>query len=182
MQARARPHSIRAQRGVSLIITLVMLVIIGLTAAAAMRSAVSSEKVINNMRSEALAQQYAEVALRYCEKQMARASVDRPEKLQNDALFTVDVADPPKWAASSTWVGATALRTLVPEDEYKNADSSYVPGAAPQCFVEKQRLADGTSVATVITARGFSPDYRADGDGNTTAGSVVWLQSTATYN
>jgi hypothetical protein len=47
----------------------------------------------------------------------------------------------------------------------------------PECVVERQGLADG-SLAYVITARGFSPGYTADGvSGVTTAGSVVWLQS-----
>jgi hypothetical protein len=38
-------------------------------------------------------------------------------------------------------------------------------------------------VALVVTARGFSPDYRADSaSGKTTAGSVVWLQTTSAFN
>ena len=52
------------QTGVSLIIVLIMLVIIGLTSAAAMRNATSGEKVTNNIRLQNLAQQYAEAALR----------------------------------------------------------------------------------------------------------------------
>ena len=49
-------------------------------------------------------------------------------------------------------------------------------------MVERQGLADG-SLAYVITARGFSPGYAADAvSGVTTAGSVVWLQSTVLLN
>jgi type IV pilus assembly protein PilX len=175
-------HSRRqAQRGVSLIITLIMLVIIGLTAAAAMRSAVSSEKVINNMRAEALAQQYAEVALRYCEQQMELASAGRPASLQDTAITTTAAGATPTWQLTTTWTGGATKMTTIPEAQIKSGDSSFVPTSAPQCFVERQTLADGSN-AVVVTARGFSPDYQADGNGNTVAGSVVWLQSTSAFN
>lgn len=179
MQYRSRPA--RAQRGISLIITLIMMVIIGLTAGAAMRSAVSSEKVINNMRSEALAQQYAEVALRYCEQQMELASAMRAEtRLRDASLVTTLVGGTPAWNGTATWVGGASLKTTVPDVQFRNTESSVSP-IAPECFVEKQALADGT-IAVVVTARGFSPDYAADSDGQTTAGSVVWLQSTTGIN
>ncbi|MBC5785006.1 hypothetical protein H8N03_18815 [Ramlibacter sp. USB13] len=182
MRVPAHTPLARAQRGVSLIITMVMLVIIGLTAAAAMRSAISSEKVINNMRSEALAQQYAEAALRYCEQQMALPSVSRVAKLQDDQIATIDYGAATKWETTTSWVGGTPARVIVPNEQFKNTDSSFSPSVAPQCMAEKQKLADGTSVAVVVTARGFSPDYAADADGKTTAGSVVWLQSTSAFN
>ena len=63
----------RPQAGVSLIIVLIMLVIIGLTSAAAIRNATSGEKVTNNIRLQNLAQQYAEAALRYCEAELGKA-------------------------------------------------------------------------------------------------------------
>ena len=61
------------QRGVSLLIVLIMLVIIGLTSAASLRSASSNERISNNFRMHALAEQYAEAALRYCETQLTLA-------------------------------------------------------------------------------------------------------------
>lgn len=52
---------------------------------------------------------------------------------------------------------------------------------SPACLVEKQILKnqpDGLPIH-VITARGFSPDHRADAStGATTAGVALWLQST----
>jgi hypothetical protein len=47
-----------------------------------------------------------------------------------------------------------------------------LPAKKPECVVENL---SGSGV--VITARGFSPDYAADGSGYTTSGAVVWLQS-----
>jgi Tfp pilus assembly protein PilX len=166
---------------VTLIIALIMLVIIGLTAGAAMRSAVSSEKAVNNMRSEVLAQQYAEVGLRYCEEQVKRPSGDRPPTLQDDVIAVTVAPNALRWELPATWA-AGGGRTQVPAGEYSNALSSNTPATAPQCFAEKQTLPDGKS-AVVITARGFSPDYRGDPvTGNTTAGSVVWLQSVQAFN
>jgi len=172
------------QVGVSLIIVLIMLVIIGLTSAAAMRNATSGEKVSNNIRLQNLAQQYAEAALRYCEAEMLKVDADRvatlaEAKITTTVLGTADAAT--GWGQAASWTGAggiTATKTTLPEGRVKSQDSSFRPSRLPECVVERQGLADG-SLAYVITARGFSPGYTADAvSGVTTAGSVVWLQST----
>jgi type IV pilus assembly protein PilX len=168
------------QRGVSLIITLIMLVIIGLTASAAMRGTISSERVVNNMRSEALAQQYAEAALGYCEDQMNLASASRITALQ-DANLTV-VTGTPSWQITATWVGGAVTRIEVPQARLQSVDSSFVPSVRPQCHVQLQTLPD-TRTAVLITSRGFSPDYTANAtSGRTLTGSVVWLQSMLALN
>ena len=173
----------RAQAGVSLIIVLIMLVIIGLTSAAAMRNATSGEKLTNNIRLQNLAQQYAEAALRYCEAEMIKADADRVATLAEANISTTPVgtADAATgWGQASSWTGAggiAATKTALPEAWVRSQDSSFRPSRLPECVVERQGLADG-SLAYVITARGFSPGYTADGvSGVTTAGSVVWLQS-----
>ena len=177
----ARPvPSPRSQRGVSLIIVLIMTVIIGLTAAASMRTAVSTERVVNNLRSEAVAQQYAEAALQYCETETSKASADRIAQLA-DGQFTIHGAGVSSfnWEVSTTWTAnAVNARINLPDTALKTADSAYAPSgvSVPQCYVEVVTLAD-VSTAWLITARGFSLDYARDGDGQTTNGSVVWLQS-----
>ncbi len=170
-----------SQRGVSLIITLIMLVIIGLTASAAMRGSISSERVVNNMRAEALAQQYAEAALRYCETQMNLPSAARIPQLADASLTTVAVGGSPTWQVSGTWVGGGASQITVPDTWIESVDSSFTP-PAPECFVEFQLLPD-TRTAVLVTARGFSPDHTADATtGRTLSGSVVWLQSMLALN
>ena len=173
--ARSAPS--RLQRGVSLIIVLIMTVIIGLTAAASMRNAVSNERVINNMRSETVAQQYAEAALRYCEVETAKATADRIPQLQ-DGQYTIHaVGASTNWKVSATWINTTNGRVDVPASQLKTSESSYEPGTLPQCFVEVVTLAD-TKTAWLITARGFSMDYSKDAtSGRTLSGSAVWLQS-----
>ena len=191
----------RPQAGVSLIIVLIMLVIIGLTSAAAIRNATSGEKVTNNIRLQNLAQQYAEAALRYCEAELGKADdVAFPVGRMGTSLVEANVTTVTStasalhasegaaspilaWERSATWTGSagavlTATRTVLAEAQIKSADSSFRPTRLPECVVERQTLADGTT-PYVVTARGFSPDYVADStSGKTTNGSVVWLQST----
>jgi Tfp pilus assembly protein PilX len=89
MLSELKPHS---QRGVTLIIALIMVIIIGLTSAAAMRGATSSEKVVNNIRMQNLAQQYAEAALRYCESQLLLADGSRPQYLAERQYYGDDIS------------------------------------------------------------------------------------------
>ncbi len=175
------------QCGVSLLIVLIMLVIIGLTSAASLRSASSNERISNNFRMHALAEQYAEAALRYCETQLTLADGARVDSLKEASLRNFTGAAYPAWANPLTWTGAggaSASLTSVPEAFVASADSAFKPTQLPQCAVEKQSLAltqngvpPGAADVYVITARGFSTDYSASPQGVGLTGSVVWLQS-----
>jgi type IV pilus assembly protein PilX len=184
------PHRSRRDRqgGISLIIVLIMLVVIGMTSAATIRSATSDERVSNNMRMQNLAQQYAEAALRYCESQVAMPDADptRVATLKEGILVQTDIGGAPAWNHDYAWTGiggvALASLTTVPESQIKSLDSSFRPTVLPQCVVEKQVVEVAKPAAYVITARGFSPDYTADAaTGKTTGGSVVWLQATLAF-
>ena len=174
------------QKGISLIIVLLLMVVIGLTAASAMRGATSSQRVTNNVRMDVVAQQYAEAALRYCEAQLQLADAARVNSLKVAVIPTVDMTvtgTTGAWQNTNSWTGgvnaggAAATRTSLGASLYSSASSSYLPAKAPECVVESQTLGSPTFTVTVVTARGFSPDYRADVNGNTVNGAVVWLQS-----
>ncbi len=172
------------QKGVSMVIVLIMLIVIGLTSAAAIRNTTSSERLTNNLRVQNLAQQYAEAALRFCETEIAKADASRTSSLREANIVATAFGATAAWNQTVTWTGtggASASMTSVPESQIYSSDSSFKPSVLPQCVVEKQSLPDG-SQSYVITARGFSPDYVADGSGKTTQGSVVWLQSTVFMN
>jgi Tfp pilus assembly protein PilX len=176
------------QSGISLIIVLIMVVVIGLTSAAAIRNATSGEKLTDNIRLQNLAQQYAEAALRYCEAELAKADGARVATLAEANIIetAAGAADAATgWGQSATWTGAggaSASLTTVPEAAISSADSAFRPATRPQCVVERQLMADA-NVAYVITARGFSPGYTADAvTGRTLSGSVVWLQSMVSLN
>ena len=165
-------------RGVSLIVTLVMLVVMGLTAATALKSATSNEKVVNNLRVQNLAQQYAEGALRYCEYELVKASASRVSSLA-DSEIDVTPASDPNWNKSTTWTASPSIATRVTSSFLSSSNSSFTPPKLPECYVERHVYASG-GTATVVTSRGFSPDYIANNSGETTNGSVVWLQSILT--
>ncbi len=175
------------QRGVSLLIVLIMLVIIGLTSAASLRSASSNERISNNFRMHALAEHYAEAALRYCETQLTLADNARVNSLQDASLQAFTGAAYPAWANTLTWTGAggaSASLTRVPEALVASADSAFKPAQLPQCAVESLSIPltqngepAGAADIYVITARGFSTDYSASAQAVSLAGSVVWLQS-----
>lgn len=182
----------RHQTGISLIIVLIMLVVIGLTSAAAIRNATSGERATNNIRMQNLAQQYAEAALRYCEAQVSLADSDpnrvatlRDANIVQTAFVVGQAAfqPTPLWKQTITWTGAagsggaSSSRTVLPQSQIKSGNSSITPKTLPQCVAERQIMADG-KIALILTARGFSPDYTAAAfTGLTTGGSVVWLQS-----
>lgn len=192
-----RLTGLHREAGLSLIMVMIMLVIIGLTSAAAIRSATYGERATNNIRMQNLAQQYAEAALRYCESQLALADAARPNTLKNRAAGAVTgvfndlngVAIILNFPAAGfnqavTWIGngsASGSLTTVPAAQLSSVNSAFTPTVRPQCVAERQVLPDN-SPATVVTARGFSPDYAADAvTGVTTKGSVVWLQSTIRF-
>lgn len=183
-------NSIVLQRGLSLIIVLILLVVIGVTAASAMRNATSSQMVTNNIRMDNMALQYSEAALRYCESELQLADTNRVSTLQNSVIPTVDMRTAGAtglWENTLSWTGAStagfaaATRTSLSgvSSQYSSTLSSYTPATAPECVAEIQTLGTATTPFTVmvVTSRGFSSDYKADSSGTTIRGSVVWLQS-----
>lgn len=190
MRSNNVPACSPRQQGISLIIVLILMVVIGLTSAAAMRGATSGQRLTNNVRAENTAQQYAEAALRFCEAQLQVAV--RPNSLL-PAVIPITIMDPAVnplaqgvWENVVAWngpagVGAATTRTPLNQAQFATAGlSSYLPSKAPECVVEVQTLGIAPAPlfnVTVVTSRGFSSDYLADNAGNTIKGSVVWLQS-----
>jgi type II secretory pathway pseudopilin PulG len=172
----------RANQGISLIIVLVMLVIIGITAATAMRTATSEQRATNNMRMETVAQQYAEAALRICEGQMKLASASRFAAFRSPLPVSPTLPADPRWRTPANWIAVTppsGRYDLSANDNIYDSNNN-PPTTYPQCLVELQTVPATPTpfTITVITARGFSPDYaRNAGTGETTQGAVVWLQS-----
>lgn len=183
----------RGERGVTLLVVMVLLLILGLSAAAVLRNAASGERFAHNLRQQQLAQQQAELALRYCEAELRKPDGGEPglppgavlrEPILAEAGLTRTAWDaPPAWRQGANWIGmggAASARVVLPQDHAGSPASGLVPGRQPECLVELQVLADGALVH-VVTARGFSPAYPAGADVDPSAspagGAVVWLQS-----
>ena len=160
-----RPH--RRARGFSLIIAMLMLAVIGLASAAIMRNATTGDQVANNNRLQTQANQYAQFALRWCERQLTLDAGSR-------ATTVFAATNPPAWTSRQNWtVGGSAhgAHTLAARD----IGSAVQPRVFPQCLMESTPTPD----VYTVTARGFSADFKADpGTGATRNGSAVWLQAT----
>lgn len=158
--------------GVSLIIVLIMLAVIGLVSAAAMRSATTTEMVARNVRYQLLAQQQAESVLRYCERQLLLAEDQRVASLRTIAAAA---ADPPsRWTVPSNWSGTDSASTTLTTLPADLLGPGSVPQVAPQCLVERWSWLAGEAYR--VTARGYSTNYSRDSQGYTGAGLVSWLQ------
>lgn len=155
------------ERGVTLIIALIMLIIIGLTSASVMRATLNSDQVANNTRTQTLAHQAADVALRYCERQVTMVTPGIPIRAAQT---------PPAWESFASWYGGAKVANEVTAAAIGSAISSFTPSKLPECIAERSDEVAG-AITIIVTARGFSPDYAESDTGRTTAGSVVWLQS-----
>lgn len=179
----------RSQRGVTLIVALVMLVIIGFMSAAMMRGALTGDTIANNLRVQNYAMQQAQLGLRYCEHVVEKNRLE-PQSARSAAGIPPPASAPPPpppeppasypWQAFKSWHDGLPIddgqgAQDVPREWYVgSAVNELQPPKAPQCLIALHKTLDNTYV---ITARGFSPDWSEDGDGRTKSGSVVWLQS-----
>lgn len=178
----------RRERGVVLVIAMILLVVLSLISVAAVRSASSTEIAANNARQQGLAMQAAEAALRYCEtgaisfmKGTGTLQIT-PQAQPSSAAGTYT------WQVLSNWDGAGSsatpgLRILT------DAEVNSVTGANaklykryPECMVQYQFNVPLDLNRVVVTARGFGPDVPAvDGSRTAPKGSEVWLQSFVRY-
>jgi type IV pilus assembly protein PilX len=156
----------QAQTGVAMLMALVMLLVVSLGSSALLRSALNTDDVALGTRLQLQARQAAELALRYCEQQLIRSDSAVP--------VLAKPASGSHWQQFANWFGTGRQAVQVPPEQ---ASSEAFPQASlPECLAEEDLLADGAAVV-LLTARGFSPDYRADAQGRTLSGSVVWLQA-----
>ena len=180
--SNVRTAGLNAQRGIVLIMALIILVVISLLAVTSLRNAGSSEAVAGNVRTTELASQAADIALRHCESsavQLAKNLVSSDPNFYSTTITVANIAPVSSslWQSTATWDSSgTSTATLVID-----------PGTTtyqrpPECMVEllgggmPDGITDVTPSSFVITARGFGPEVPA-GHGRP-VGTVVWLQST----
>jgi len=180
------PPSRRAEQGVVLIVVLVMLVVIAFMSVAVMRGAMANDQITNSNRTQTLATEMAQLALRTCEDEIARILPGGVPQLFNNPVEPASTT--PKngsttefvmaWETPGNWIGDTAKAHTLTADMLKSAGSNvaFTPAFRPQCLAEYSPNPD-TGQIIVLTARGFSPDYTEDSSNRTQSGSVVWLQS-----
>jgi Tfp pilus assembly protein PilX len=185
------------QKGITLIVVMIMLVLISLASTSAIRSSGNSESIANNARTQSLAFHAAEVGLKFCEdvvlphmeatvayyKSLPSATATTPTLVSgfvlNTAPTVVPGVDPPYlWKAiTTTWDLTSSVVINVVDLSNINASTTDIYNAykrSPECLAEYS--IPGNFSRAVITARGFGPEV-ASGRGKP-IGTEVWLQST----
>ena len=172
-----------AQRGVVLIMALVLLVMISLIAVLAVQRATSGEQISKALRTHAVAFQAAEAALRYCEDQMLKSgAVMSGARRMPPHPDPLDGTKPSLWSDRANWEPAAGRAVELDPGLVNSADAAArsLP-MLPRCMVESTSLPGETTrrPAFLITAVGFSADYHRT-HGKPDAGGEVWLQSLVT--
>ncbi|MGA8516087.1 MAG: hypothetical protein WB821_15100 [Burkholderiaceae bacterium] len=169
-----------AQKGVVLALVLVLLGILSLVGALSMRNATQTEQTTNSLRTAAVAQQAAELALKYCEQ------VARSTELSDDVTYsaartrilatTLTAAiSAGAWSLPATWSTAANIISVT------GTFAASADGAAtqyknpPQCVI--QRVNNSAGAGFVITARGFGNDAVINANNGVTSGAEAWVQS-----
>lgn len=200
MQTNSIHCSVRrtSQRGVLLIVVLIMLMVLSILASVSIRGASSSEQVANQGRLTNLGQQAAEAALRFCEEQVQLNVIDGTQGFTPAAApvgagvkyYWEAGAGPAGQPSMSNWdeidvaknpfVGTGILKTLTPAQFKASGDTATITyfQRMPQCM--SQYLTTGDNKTFVTTARGFGPEVIDTKDGTTPQGAEVWLQSVLT--
>lgn len=176
------------QQGVVLALALILLTVVSLVAIYTLRGTITGEQVSKNLRSNAVATQAAETALRICEDAV-RIGQTKLGSGASEVEFTVlEVPEnmgselPQQFSNRANWVVSGSAKTAnqIPAELVTETNMRPIP--APRCMVERYQLPimgeDKTmSQPVLITAIGYAPDYQADANGAAVAGGEVWLQS-----
>jgi len=177
LQTKVRP----AQQGIVLIVVLVLLVAVTFMSVSVMRGALNTDVMANNARTQTLAAEMAQLALRFCEDDLRKAPSERvlfkdSPDIQPRAATEAAMA----WKLKTNWVSSTPVAKTLSTAQLASTNSAFSPTHRPQCLAESSPSSStdtGTDRIIVVTARGFSPDYNEDNSNNVTSGSVAWLQS-----
>jgi type IV pilus assembly protein PilX len=171
----------KSQSGVVLIFALIMLVVISMVALTSLKNSVSGEQVSNNLRTNALATQAAEAALRYCENQVLTSAAGL---VINEVSLTGTTTLPNLWETRSNWTSTFAM--VVPASFVDSTVGAARPQRTlPMCMVERNPLLTLGGAAPrnsfLISSIGYSPDYSKNASGVVVAGGEVWMQLLLRY-
>jgi Tfp pilus assembly protein PilX len=188
----ARPGSrCRRERGVVLVITLILIVILSLLGTFAIRNATQSERSINGIRSAEVAREAAETALRFCE-QVAIFDGDGKDYTEygtsglRDKIIATTIgseSDPAAaWRTEANWTDSSNA-IQVPPDYFKKDTGGTSPlTTAPRCLIQKiETTSTPKLTGYLITARGFANNAKyTPTTGKATQGAESWMQSVLT--
>ena len=170
----------KLQRGVVLIIALVLLVVVSLLAATTVRNSGSNEAVAGNVRTVELATEAAEIALRHCEASVLKVLGGNDAYVTTFAAVNIlDTGTPTQWQLPANWDKKTAAVYALPLSLLHQSDMLTTYQRASECMVEKMLSASvESSKFYSVTVRGFGPEVvKADENRSRPVGTEIWLQS-----
>ena len=198
----SRKPLVQFERGITLIVAMILLLVISVMAAATVRGSASSELVANNARSQELAWQVTEAALRYCEVGVRNQHVQSLTTTivlgTSDYTTTISAAPAtgsnPLWMTTTSWDGSPSSAVSIPlyklDDPAQTSsgtgitrESAKFEGIykrAPDCIAQYAGTLAPASRVIWVTARGFGPEVsNASGSPD---GAEIFLQSTLDFN
>ena len=176
------PSSSRtSEQGTVLIIALMVLMVLSLITATSIRATSSTELSSNNTRTQALAMQAAEAALRACESgvlntmNLSTTTVNITPTAAPVGTATYTYESLANWDGSGTGANVVILNLSLINNTSGGLTALYK--RPPECMA--QYMQTGSTQRTIITARGFGPEVPDVTSARLApAGSEVWLQST----
>ncbi|MNP98159.1 hypothetical protein D3C85_107710 [compost metagenome] len=182
------------ERGVVLIVTLILVVILSLVGTFAIRNATQSERSVNGIRSTEVAREAAETALRFCE-QVAIFDGDDKDYTEYASvgmrarIITTPIGsefdETAAWRKKASWAGNSAI--VVPKAYANKKPTGTTVDATPleiepRCLIQKIATTSTPKLTGyLITARGFANNARFEtSTGVATQGAEAWLQSVLT--
>lgn len=154
----------RLQTGVVLPITLIFLVVMMVLGVAGIRNVMLEEKMAGNLRSQQLAFQAAEQALRFCEKRI-EINDENPPGIK----VLPELPGTRYWEVSTNWHNSQ-FSNIVPVTQANVADPL---AARPECMVERF-----DPLPSPTNPREKRPKFRITARGvGTISSAAVYLQS-----
>lgn len=187
-------QSMHAQRGVVLIVSLILVVVLSLLGTFAIRNAVQSERSINGVRSVEVAREAAEAALRFCEQIAVSHSDGKAYNEYGETNLQSKIISTPingegdagaAWRNADNWKGDLPVKVPASYITKYSAGSqaSDVPPVInkPLCMIQKIDNATTKLQGYLITSRGFANNSSFDAStGVAKYGAEAWLQSVLT--
>lgn len=167
----------RQAHGLVLVVALILMAVIGVSSAAAIRLALTGSIISMGLRANSEAMQAAEAGLRWCERETRLSASELAATDPSFVLRTPPSDVPELW---TTLVTFQANAFTVPRAVLASAGIVNLT-QMPQCLAERRPPSPGLENTKafrtfVITVRGFSSDYRRAVQGED-SGAEVWLQS-----
>ena len=167
-----------SQQGIVLALVLMMLGIMSLVGALTMRNATVSEQTTNSLRTASVAQQAAELGLKYCElvaMDIRSLNYATQRTKISGTTITAEISTG-AWNQTVTWTNSANYISVTGSYSISSDAAAVQLKNSPQCIIEP--LSNTSGEGFVVTSRGFGNDAVINAANGVTSGAEAWVQST----